>query len=124
MPQDSVSRRNFMLGLGASGLLAPAIGTAVARGAGAPQTAAAARETEAQTADRIRRLAWWREAKFGMFIHWGLYSVIGHQEWVMESEGIPIPQYEILAKNFKPKPNAAREWARLAKRARQKYMVL
>ena len=113
-----------MLGLGASGLLAPAISAAMAQEAGAPQTAATAGETEAQIADRARRLAWWREAKFGMFIHWGLYSVIGHQEWVMESEGIPIPQYEILAKHFTPKPGAAREWARLAKRAGQKYMVL
>ncbi len=42
----------------------------------------------------------------------------------MEVEGIPIPQYELLAKHFKPKPNAARDWARLAKRAGQKYMVM
>ena len=52
-----------------------------------------------------------------MFVHWGLYSVIGHQEWLMESEGIPIPQYERLARHFQPKPGCAREWARLAKRA-------
>ena len=69
-------------------------------------------------------MQWWMDAKFGMFIHWGLYSIIGHQEWVLESEGVPIPQYEILAKHFKPKPNAAHEWARLAKAAGQKYLVL
>ena len=122
MPRNSVSRRNFVLGLGASGLVA----RAAAQEAGAPQTAPAAAhdESQQQIASRARRLAWWREAKFGMFIHWGLYSVIGHQEWVMESEGIPIPQYETLAKHFTPKPNAAREWARLAKRAGQKYMVM
>ena len=62
-------------------------------------------------------MQWWMDAKFGMFIHWGLYSIIGHQEWVLESEGVPIPQYEILAKHFNPKPNAAREWARFAKAA-------
>ena len=124
MPQDPVSRRNFMLGLGASGLLLPAVASAAAQEAGAPQTAQTHAESTGQTASRARRLAWWREAKFGMFIHWGLYSVVGHQEWVMESEGIPIPQYEILAKHFTPKPNAAREWARLAKRAGQKYMVM
>ncbi len=69
-------------------------------------------------------MAWWHEAKFGMFIHWGLYSVIGQHEWAKEHEGVPIPQYEILAKHFHPKPNAARDWARLAKRAGQKYMVM
>lgn len=72
-----------------------------------------------QDASRKRRMQWWTDAKFGMFIHWGLYSIIGHQEWVLESEGVPIPQYEILARHFKPKPNAAREWARLAKAAGQ-----
>ena len=71
-----------------------------------------------------RRIQWWHEAKFGMFIHWGLYSLIGRHEWAMEVEGIPIPQYEMLAKHFNPKPNAARDWARLAKQAGQKYMVM
>jgi len=75
-------------------------------------------------ADRARRMKWWHEAKFGMFIHWGLYSLLGRHEWVMEMEGIPVPEYEQLAKRFTPKPNAARDWARLAKRAGQKYMVM
>ncbi len=74
--------------------------------------------------DHDRRIRWWREAKFGMFIHWGLYSQLGRHEWAMELEGIPIPEYEPLAKSFKPKPNAARDWARLAKRAGMKYMVM
>jgi alpha-L-fucosidase len=56
--------------------------------------------------------------------HWGLYSVLGQEEWAMEEEGIPISQYELMAKHFNPKPNAAREWAKLAKRAGQKYMVM
>jgi alpha-L-fucosidase len=75
-------------------------------------------------ADRKRRLEWWREARFGMFIHWGLYSVYGRHEWVMEMEGIPAQEYEKVAKQFKPKPNAARDWAKLAKAAGQKYMVM
>jgi alpha-L-fucosidase len=74
--------------------------------------------------DRERRMQWWHQARFGMFIHWGLYSVLGRHEWVMENEGIPVAEYEQLAKQFKPKPNAAREWARLAKQAGQKYMVM
>jgi len=77
-----------------------------------------------ENGDRARRMRWWHEAKFGMFIHWGLYSVLGRHEWVMENEGIPIADYEQLAKRFNPKPNAAREWAKLARRAGQKYMVM
>jgi alpha-L-fucosidase len=84
--------------------------------------AAAARVDE--QSDRARRMKWWHEAKFGMFIHWGLYSVVGRHEWVMENEAVPIGEYEQLAKQFKPKPNAARDWARLAKRAGMKYMVM
>jgi alpha-L-fucosidase len=75
-------------------------------------------------ADREKRMKWWHEARFGMFIHWGLYSQLGRHEWVMEDEGIPVAEYEQLAKQFKPKPNAARDWARLAKQAGQKYMVM
>ena len=71
-----------------------------------------------------RRIQWWQEAKFGMFIHWGLYSLIGRHEWAMEVEGVPVPQYELLAKHFNPRPNAAGDWAKLAKAAGQKYMVM
>ena len=74
--------------------------------------------------DRARRMKWWHEAKFGMFIHWGLYSTLGRHEWVMENEGIPAKEYEQYADRFKPKPNAARDWARLAKHAGMKYMVM
>jgi alpha-L-fucosidase len=75
-------------------------------------------------ADQARRMKWWRDARFGMFIHWGLYSVLGRHEWAMEEEGIPVAEYEQLAKRFNPKPNAARAWAKLARQAGQKYMVM
>jgi len=88
--------------------------------AAAPQISTAA----AGDADRERRMKWWHEARFGMFIHWGLYSTQGRHEWVMENEGIPVAEYEQFAKIFKPKPNAARAWAKLAKQAGQKYMVM
>jgi alpha-L-fucosidase len=74
--------------------------------------------------DRARRMQWWHDARFGMFIHWGLYSVVGRHEWVMEDEAIPVAEYEQLAKRFTPKPNAARAWAKLARQAGQKYMVM
>ncbi len=69
-------------------------------------------------------MRWWHEARFGMFIHFGLYSVLGRHEWAMEQEGIPVAEYQQLAKRFNPKPNAARAWAKLAKAAGQKYMVM
>jgi len=109
----------------AAGSLALAPGRpAMAQEKGATQTEGQAGTLKVQEDTRAERMRWWHKAKFGMFIHWGLYSVIGHQEWVMESEGIPIPQYELLAQHFKPRPEAAREWARLAKLAGQKYMVM
>ena len=52
--------------------------------------AAATVEAAGGEADRERRMKWWHEARFGMFIHWGLYSVLGRHEWVMENEGIPV----------------------------------
>jgi alpha-L-fucosidase len=75
-------------------------------------------------ADRERRMQWWHQAKFGMFIHWGLYSVLGRHEWAMEEEGIPVAEYQLLAQRFTPQPHAARAWARLARQAGQKYMVM
>jgi alpha-L-fucosidase len=74
--------------------------------------------------DRDRRMKWWREARFGMFIHWGLYAQLGRHEWVMNRERIPIKEYEKLADTWKPKERPAREWAKLAKQAGMKYMVM
>ena len=121
------SRRSFIKQLGAAGALALSASNSSAAGLapdpGAAQTPSSPSQAK-QAATRAERMAWWHQATFGMFIHWGLYSVIGQHEWAMEVEGVPIPQYEQLAKHFKPKPNAARDWARLAKRAGQKYMVM
>lgn len=80
--------------------------------------------TTSTIADRKRRMKWWHEAMYGMFIHWGLYSTLGRHEWVMENEGIPAKEYEAFADSFKPKANPARDWARLAKRAGMRYMVM
>jgi alpha-L-fucosidase len=73
---------------------------------------------------RPARMAWWRDARFGMFIHYGLYSLVGRNEWVMSLENYPIDEYEKLANQFNPRPGAPREWARLAVQAGMKYMVL
>jgi len=88
------------------------------------QAASSAPADPASDADRERRMKWWHEARFGMFIHWGVYSTLGRHEWVMEDEGIPVAEYAAFAKTFTPRPKAARAWAKLARAAGQKYMVM
>jgi alpha-L-fucosidase len=73
--------------------------------------------------DHDVRIQWWREAKFGMFIHWGLYSILGREAWAMGDEDIPLEEYEPLAKKFKPPAGAPRAWARLARQSGMRYMV-
>ena len=73
---------------------------------------------------RDKRMKWWREARFGMFVHYGLYSQVGRNEWAMALENYPISEYEKLADSFQLKPGAPREWAQLAKKSGMKYMVL
>lgn len=74
--------------------------------------------------DHERRMEWWRQAKFGLFIHWGLYSILGRDAWVMGDEDVPLQEYEELASQFRPLPDVPRIWARLARAAGMRYMVL
>jgi alpha-L-fucosidase len=69
-------------------------------------------------------LTWFQDARFGMFIHWGLYSIIGKQEWVMHTDRIPAPEYEKLVPQFNPTKFDADEWARVAADAGQKYIII
>jgi alpha-L-fucosidase len=75
-------------------------------------------------ASRAERMRWWREARFGMFVHFGLYALLGRHEWALATECIPLEEYETLADRFRPEPGAPRAWARLAKAAGMKYIVL
>ena len=63
-------------------------------------------------------------ARFGMFIHWGLYSILGRGEWVMHNEHIPVESYEALLPRFNPTGFDANAWAAAAADAGQKYMVI
>ena len=83
---------------------------------------------------RDARMAWWREAKFGLFIHWGLYAVPagswrgkavgGIGEWIMNSAKIPVDEYAALAKRFDPVKFDADAWAAVAQAAGMKYVVI
>ena len=75
--------------------------------------------------DRRRRMKWWHEARFGMLVVYGLYShprFLGAED--MYWEKIPVKEYEKLAREFRPRRDAARLWAALAKKAGMKYVVL
>src|SRR5215831_8842700 len=67
---------------------------------------------------------WFQDAKFGMFIHWGVYSVLGDGEWVMNNKKIPVSEYEKLAPQFNPSSFNAAEWVGLAKAAGMKYITI
>jgi alpha-L-fucosidase len=83
---------------------------------------------------REQRMAWWRAARFGMFIHWGLYSVPagaydgkeipGIGEWIMNNAGIPVAVYAQYARQFNPTKFDAGRWVSIAKAAGMKYMVI
>jgi alpha-L-fucosidase len=71
---------------------------------------------------RARR--WFEDAKFGMFVHWGVYSLLGKGEWVMNNDKIPIREYEKLPPRFNPTKFDADEWVKLAKAAGMKYLTI
>jgi alpha-L-fucosidase len=85
-------------------------------------------------AHRDARMRWWREARFGMFIHWGLYSipagtwngkqVPGIGEWIMNRGTIPVADYKALASQFNPTAFSAHDIVALAKSAGMKYIVI
>jgi len=79
------------------------------------------KETEAQ---KTRRMKWWTEARFGMFIHWGLYALPARHEWVKNRERMTNEQYQKYFELFNPDLFNPREWARMAKEAGMKYVVL
>ncbi len=69
-------------------------------------------------------MQWWRDARFGMFLHWGVYAVPGRGEWLMWNERVPMREYRKLADKFIPARFNPTAWAETAKAAGMKYMVL
>ena len=119
----SISRRDMLKATGAS-LAALGINNTLVHPAIAQEAASAEATDKTQEATRAQRMQWWHAAKFGMFIHFGVYSTIARHEWVMEDEAWPIGPYTQHAVSFKPALNCPRAWAKLAKQAGMKYMVL
>jgi alpha-L-fucosidase len=84
-------------------------------------TAQLPRETDLQ---KTQRLQWWTDARFGMFIHWGLYALPARHEWVKNREKMTNEQYQKYFDLFNPDLYNPHEWARMAKEAGMKYVVL
>ena len=113
-------------------VLSLALAAAVLSGsppAHAQEDLGAGKDTSAQ---RDARMKWWREAKFGLFIHWGLYSVPAGEwggqknygEWIMCNCKIPVKEYAKLATQFNPVKFDAKAWVRMAKGTGMKYIVI
>jgi alpha-L-fucosidase len=100
---------------------------------GSPERDAAGADPNSAEAKKAR-LAWFHEAKFGLFIHWGIYAipagewkgarVPGIGEWIMFRARIPVPEYEQLAKQWNPVKFDAEAWVQLARDAGMKYIVI
>ena len=96
--------------------------------------AASAAPPPAKTMTQDERMKWFREAKFGLFIHWGLYSIpagewkgkpiAGIGEWIMNHAQIPVAEYEQLATQFNPVKFDAEAWVQMAEDAGMKYIVI
>lgn len=106
----SISRRQSLL-LSASLLLASAF-PLQAQGPYVP------------TKENLAAREWFQEARFGLFIHWGVYSVLGKGEWVMNNDKMSITDYEKLPPQFNPEKFNATEWVNLAKAAGMKYITI
>ena len=85
-------------------------------------------------AEHEAKMGWWRDARFGMFIHWGIYAVPagewngrrigGSSEWILKDASIPIADYQALAAQFNPQRFDADQWVAIAKNAGMKYIII
>ena len=113
----------------------PILGLALLLGFGSLAAPAAEQPVFKETpAQRDARMKWWREARFGMFIHWGIYAIPagtwkgqeikGGGEWILDRANIPLDEYVLLARQFNPRKYDPAQWVRIAKDAGMKYIVI
>src|SRR5437867_8687870 len=87
-------------------------------------TVAKAQESYRPTPENLKARAWFQDAKFGLFIHWGVYSVLGDGEWIMETRPINRTDYAKLPNFFNPTKFDPAAWVALAKAAGMKYITI
>ena len=127
------------LAMSVVGVLAPPVAASIVLALAAPAHAAPPTESEQVAlwaSDRDARMAWWRDARFGMFIHWGLYSPAGgfwdgkryeqhYAEWIQHWAAVPCAEYARQMKpRFVPDAGFADRWAELAQEAGMSYAVM
>src|SRR5438034_3424152 len=81
-------------------------------------------QTYIPSATNLKAREWCQDSKFGLFVHWGGYSVLGDGEWVMNNRKMSIAEYEPLAAKFNPTGFDPAEWVSLAKSAGMKYITI
>src|ERR1043166_10164327 len=89
-----------------------------------PRRGLGAQAPDSIPAERVAARQWFRDAKFGMFIHWGVYSLLGQGEWVMQQRELPVGTYEWLAPTFNPGKFGAGHWGAVADGARVEQINL
>src|SRR5690242_17407225 len=80
--------------------------------------------TYVPTHQNLEARRWFQDAKFGLFVHWGAYSVLGDGEWVMNNRKLHVAEYERLPPQFNPTGFNAAEWVAVAKAAGMKYITI
>ena len=93
-------------------------------GAAAARSAFSFEDAYQPAVANLKAREWFQDAKFGLFVHWGVYSVLGRGEWVMNNEKMPIAEYEKLAPKFNPVKFDAAQWVAMAKAAGQRYITI
>src|SRR5881397_3203427 len=100
------------------------LGAAIVITATAAVPPVTAQEVYAPSPENLKAREWFRDAKFGLFIHWGVYSVLGDGEWVMETHKMRVSDYERLPSQFNPQNFDPTAWVALAKSAGMKYITI
>ena len=85
---------------------------------------ASAQEGYEPSRENLEARAWFQDARFGLFVHWGVYSVPGRGEWVMHNERIPVGEYEEIPPLFNPTEFDPRAWVSMAKAAGMRYITI
>ncbi len=116
-----MKRRSFLAGLTKGAAALPFVGGAASAHAAAPPSS---NDTLDPGQQRALAQEWFQGARFGMFIHWGVYSVLGKGEWVMNNDEMTVEAYEKLPSQFNPTDYDPAAWVRLAKEAGMQYITI